>query len=233
MWNEIADCVPDWHADQVTVDWMLEQHVSQLPAAAVVIDLGCGAGDSVDLFSRILPSCAWTGVDIEDSPEVKLRRKTEANFKTFDGVNVPAGDQEVDLVYSKHVLEHVRHPEALLREVRRVLKPSGLFIGSTSHLEPYHSFQFWNFTPYGFRRILEDAGMVLREIRPGIDGRTLVERTYAGRPKSYSKYFSETSPLNGEIDRWGTNTGRSIKQVLVRKLSVCGQFAFVATRAST
>jgi len=230
MWNEIADCVPDWHVDQVTADWMLGQQLPRLPKSAVVVDLGCGAGNSVDLFRQLLPHCDWTGVDIEDSPEVRQRRRSDANFKTFDGINLSFQDEEVDLVYSKHVLEHVRYPEALLRDVRRVLKRGGLFVGATSHLEPYHSFQLWNFTPYGFRRIVEDAGMRLLEIRPGIDGRTLVDRTYAGRPKSYSKYFSETSPLNAEIDRWGEQSRRSVRQILVRKLSVSGQFAFLATR---
>jgi ubiquinone/menaquinone biosynthesis C-methylase UbiE len=38
---------------------------------------------------------------------------------TFDGVNLPFGDDDFDLVYCKQVLEHVRHPEPLLAEVGR------------------------------------------------------------------------------------------------------------------
>lgn len=230
MWNEIADCVPDSYPHQVTAEWMVERHLANVPPAATVVDLGCGAGNSVDLFRRLLPQASWTGVDIEGSPEVQSRLRTDATFVTFDGVAIPFPDGAIDLVYSKQVFEHVRHPEDLLRDVRRALKAGGLLIGSTSHLEPYHSFQLWNFTPYGFRRILADAGLDLIEIRPGIDGRTLVERTHAGRPKSYSRFFASTSPLNEEIDHWGMSEGKSVRQILVRKLSVCGQFAFVAVR---
>ena len=32
-----------------------------------VMDLGCGAGDSVDLFRSVDPDVSWVGVDIEDS----------------------------------------------------------------------------------------------------------------------------------------------------------------------
>lgn len=41
-------------------------------------------------------------------------------------------------------------PESLLADVTRVLRPGGAFVGSVSCLEPYHSFSYWNFTPYGW-----------------------------------------------------------------------------------
>ena len=37
------------------------------------MDLGCGTGDSVDLFRSVEPAVEWVGVDIEDSPEVAER----------------------------------------------------------------------------------------------------------------------------------------------------------------
>jgi hypothetical protein len=59
----------------------------------------------------------------------------------YDGVHIPLKEAAVDLVYSRQVFEHVRHPESLIGELHRVLKPGGLFVGSTSQLEPFYSRQ--------------------------------------------------------------------------------------------
>jgi ubiquinone/menaquinone biosynthesis C-methylase UbiE len=128
-------------------------------------------------------------------------------------------------VYSHQVLEHVRKPELALREIARVLEPDGLFIGQTSQFEPYHSYSLWNFTVYGFKRIVEDAGMQLAELRPGIDGFTLMRRTYEGRPPEMSKYFSQESPINEEIEKAAGDKRTQVRNF--RKLLFCGQFAFV------
>ncbi|USR91770.1 class I SAM-dependent methyltransferase [Phormidium yuhuli AB48] len=232
MWNEMKDYVPNDHSHQVTAEWMVQQVLDRLPTTSVIIDLGCGAGNSVDFFREFLPKLTWIGIDIADSPEVRKRKRSDATFMEFDGVNIPLPSNSVDLLFSRQVLEHVRYPEALLHSIVRVLKPSGYFVGSTSHLEPYHSFQLWNFTPYGFKEIVQEAGLILHEIRPGIDGKTLINRTYKGRPKTYSKYFNEESPLNLEIECWGQNTQRNHRQVLIRKLSVCGHFCFTCIKKS-
>lgn len=232
MWNEMKDYVPNDHSHQVTAEWMVQQVLDQLPTKSVIVDLGCGAGNSVDFFREFLPKLTWIGIDIADSPEVRKRKRSDATFMEFDGVNIPLPSNSVDLLFSRQVLEHVRYPEALLHSIVRILKPSGYFVGSTSHLEPYHSFQLWNFTPYGFKEIVQEAGLTLSEIRPGIDGETLINRTYKGRPKTYSKYFNEESPLNLEIERWGQNTQRNSRQVLIRKLAVCGHFCFTCIKST-
>jgi ubiquinone/menaquinone biosynthesis C-methylase UbiE len=230
MWNELADYVPNDHPGQVTAEWMVKRIKDKLPSNPVIVDLGCGAGNSVDFFREVFPGCTWVGVDIKESPEVRERKRTDATFMDFDGINIPLPTESADLVFSRQVLEHVRYPEELLKDVARILKRDGFMVGSTSQLEPYHSYQYWNFTPFGFKKIANDAGIPLKEIRPGIDGLTLVRRTYEGRPKSYSVFFSSESPLNSEIDSWAKDTGRGIRQTLMRKLSVCGQFCFICAK---
>ncbi|MBX3491405.1 MAG: FkbM family methyltransferase [Parvibaculum sp.] len=197
---------------------------------AKVLDLGCGAGNTVDFFRSRLPESKWVGVDVEQSPEVATRTRSDATFVTFDGVNLPFADGEFDLIYSNQVLEHVRHPERLLSEVHRVLSPDGFFIGQTSHLEPFHSFSYWNFTAYGFKEICESANLRLVEIRPGIDGITLVKRAYLGRPAEYSRWFAEESPVNVEIEESARKKSRSAQTINYRKLMYCGQFAFACQR---
>lgn len=230
MWNEMADYVPNDHPGQVTAEWMVKRVLDKLPPKPVIVDVGCGAGNSIDFFRNLLPECEWIGVDIAESPEVRQRKRSDAKFLEFDGINIPLPSDSVDLVFSRQVLEHVRYPEALLKDIARILKKDRFLVGSTSQLEPYHSYQYWNFTPYGFKEIAAAAGIPLNEIRPGIDGATLVRRTYEGRPKSYSTYFVTESPLNIDIDNWAAETQRSIKQTIMRKLSVCGQFCFICKK---
>ncbi|HEX2416267.1 MAG TPA: class I SAM-dependent methyltransferase, partial [Thermoleophilaceae bacterium] len=104
-----------------------------------VLDLGCGTGASLDLFRSLDPGVDWVGADVESSPEVAQRTRTDGEFVTFDGQRLPFDAESFDFVYCKQVLEHVRRPDPLIREVARVLRPEGLFAGSTSQLEAFHS----------------------------------------------------------------------------------------------
>ena len=186
----LRDVLPDDHARQSRARDEVRAQAARGFAPSEVLDLGCGKGDSIDFFRSALPGARWVGADIELSPEVLARERRDGEFVTFDGMNLPFDAGSFGLVYSHQVFEHVRHPESLLAEVRRVLRAEGLLIGQTSQLEPYHSFSLWNYTPYGFRCLLEAAGLRLVLLRPGIDGLTLIERALLGKPKEWSKWFS-------------------------------------------
>lgn len=228
IYEYLESALPRNHFHQSSAESVLRAHVVAGLTASRVLDFGCGDGRSINLFREILPDAKLTGVDIASSPEVDLRRRTDGEFVTYEGFELPFEDRSFDLVFSHQVLEHVRKPELALSEVARVLRPGGLFIGQTSQFEPYHSYSLWNFTVYGFKRIAEDAGLILDELRPGIDGFTLMQRSYQGRPTHMSRYFTEESPINVEIE--GTVVGRPVHICNYRKLMIAGQFVFVLRR---
>ncbi len=172
----IRDYLPNDHSNRQSLNSYIQQAHSQFTDSANVLDLGCGEGDSIDLFQKIAPKTIWHGVDIEDSPEVRERTREHESILTFDGVHLPYSDDNFDLIYCNQVLEHVRFPDKLITEAFRVLRPSGLFIGAVSYLEPYHSYSIFNFTPYGIVRVFTDAGFELEEIRPGSDASLLINR---------------------------------------------------------
>ena len=194
------------------------------------MDLGCGAGDSVDQFRSVDPGVSWVGVDLERSPEVASRVRADAEFRVFDGVHLPAEDASFDSVYCKQVLEHVRAPEPLIAEVARVLRPGGLFGGSTSQLEPFHSYSTWNYTPYGLSLLLEEAGLSVLEMRAGIDSLALIVNRGVGMRGWTRRWWSVESPLNRVISGFGRVRRLSPQQVNAIKLLLCGQFAFLARR---
>ena len=199
-------------------------------ASGSVLDLGCGRGDSVDQFRSVRADVEWVGVDLADSPEVRARVRTDTTFLTFDGVHIPCEDGSFDAVYCKQVLEHVRDPAPLLRDVARVLRPGGLFGGSTSQLEPYHSYSTWNYTPYGLSLLLADAGLSLVEVRPGIDSLALIVNRGVGMRRWTRRWWATESPLNRVASAFGRVRGLEARQVNAIKLLLCGQFTFLARR---
>lgn len=223
LWKVIGDRVPDDHARQVHSQYYLKEALTSTDVPDLIVDLGCGDGSSARYARRIRPDVRWVGLDITES--TYARNVTAEQVVLYDGVQLPFSDDSLPLIYSNQVFEHVRHPEPLLREIERVLRPGGTFIGSTSQLEPYHAWSLWNYTIYGFHVLVEDAGLVLEELRPGIDGIALIQRQYFGSRPEHNQWFRR-SPLNSEIDEWGVAESRGTAAINLRKLQFCGQFCF-------
>jgi ubiquinone/menaquinone biosynthesis C-methylase UbiE len=226
----LGERIPGDHSRKVLADDYAARYLSRpaRPPAPRVLDLGCGAGASVDLFRSLEPKTRWTGVDIEHSPEVAERTRTDAEFVTFDGEHLPFADASFDLVYCKQVLEHVRRPRLVLGEVARVLAPDGWFAGSTSHLEAFHSRSFWNYTPYGLMALMEETGLDLLEVRPVIDAFTLVTWRALGTPRSFYRWWARESPPYRAISLLARPARWDHRTVNTAKLVLSGQFAFLA-----
>lgn len=221
--------IPRDHARQTLAEHMATRAVAGLDAPRV-LDVGCGIGRSVEIFRANAPGSRWVGVDIEDSPEVRARTRDDAEFHTFDGVNIPFEDASFDVAYCAQVLEHVRRPEPLLAEVARVLRRGGTLAGSTSHLEPFHSRSTWNYTPHGLALLLDEAGLDEVELRPGIDALTLILRRGLGGPGFFNRWWDAESPLNTAIGLYARVRRMDPAGQNAAKLLFCGQFSFLARK---
>lgn len=232
----LGEAIPADHAEQVTLGRMLGEHLRDLAAAGRteplrVLDLGCGDGRSVAVFDAAPVPVDYLGVDIESSPEVDGRVRRDPRLLTYDGVNLPFPEGRFDLVHTQQVLEHVRHPDALMAEVRRVLAPGGLLLGSVSFLEPYHSYSVFNWSPWGIVTVLRDAGLAPLWLRPGVDGATLALRSvFFSRRKVFNRWFGRPSPLNRLHDRLGRRRGADVRRLNAMKLTTAGHIVFAARR---
>ena len=176
--NEIFEkIIPDDTTLQYTSFKMFSRIYKNLDYKAnLVLDLGCGTGRFLTELQGIDKEVKYVGVDIEESPEVASRKRSDGDFKSYDGIHIPFDDDSVDLIYCSQVLEHVREPWLLLPDISRVLSKRG-GIGSVSQLEPYHSYSVLNYTMYGIYHLFDKFGLELLELRPSIDGIELVNRT--------------------------------------------------------
>ena len=224
--------IPSDHARQSTPQAFVRRLRELAPGvqAPIVVDLGCGLGASSDAFTDAYPGVAWIGLDVPGSPEVSARASTQRRFVTFDGERIPFADGSVDLVYCKQVLEHVSRPAPLIAEVQRVLRPGAHFAGSTSQLEPFHSFSTGNHTPYGLRLLLEGAGLELVEIRPGMDALTLIARRALRGRALFDRWWERESPLNKVISVVSRLRRQSPEETNATKLLFAGHVCFLARR---
>ncbi len=224
--------IPSDHFKQVTLEYYLEKilKLQGINKSFTVLDLGCGKGESINYFTKLNNKIEWYGVDIEKSPEVLSRTGSSERFITFDGINIPFEDNYFDLIFSKQVFEHVKNPRELLAEVSRVLKPGGYFVGSTSHLEPFHSYSYWNYTPFGFSVLIEEVNLKLLHLRAGIDSFTLIFRKIVGSPKFFDIFWKTESPFNFILYLIGKLFRVSVPTMNAIKLQFCGQFIFFVTK---
>ena len=225
----LAKQIPHDSSQQIDSEYYIRYLLPGNLSMPKILDLGCGQGNSEAVFKAHSQDMQWYGLDIDESPEVNSRTK-QGNFYTFDGINIPFEDNYFDIIYSNQVFEHVRYPEALLAEIERVLKPGAYFVGSVSYLEPYHSFSFWNYTPYGFKEIALKAGLETIEIRPSIDALTLIVRRILGAPKFFARWWKRESPLNALISLVGKLTKKDAASINAIKLIFCGQFCFLTQK---
>ena len=223
----LGDAVPGDHSRQQLADAWVPRLVDPAAPAPAVLDLGCGPGGSRDVFRAAHPDVRWTGLDVPDSPSPP---PPDPDIRLYDGGRIPFDDGSFDVVFCKQVLEHVEDPRLVLAEVARVLAPGGWFAGSTSQLEPFHARSTFGYTPYGLALLLREAGLELSEVRPGIDGLTLIARSLTRRARVFGRWFGRDSPANRALDLAGRAAGASPAEINAAKLKFCGQFAFLARR---
>lgn len=96
-----------------------------------VLDLGCGSGDYLDVLAG--RPVAYSGIDFSANMIQSARERADAlgikaDLRIGDVENLPYSDKTFDLVLAIGLIEYFDHPDALLREIRRVLTVGGLLV---------------------------------------------------------------------------------------------------------
>lgn len=97
-----------------------------------ILVVGCGDGNDAAALAGHF-ACPVNAIDIEDY--FNPRNAAAVHFDRMDARNLQFPAASFGLVYSFHALEHIPHPDQALKEVRRVLRPGGLYcIGTPNRL---------------------------------------------------------------------------------------------------
>jgi SAM-dependent methyltransferase len=92
-----------------------------------VLDLGCRSGA---LTKHFLDGNEVVGVDVDESALAKAEALGIDVVVADVEDPLPLESESFDAVVAGELLEHVRVPQALVAEARRVLRPGGVFVGS-------------------------------------------------------------------------------------------------------
>lgn len=115
------------------------------------LDVGCSAGYIADELAKA--GAATHGVDIDEGGIARARERfgDHVEFHLGDGEDLPFEDDSVDVVVFNHIYEHVVDPDKVVREIHRVLSPSGVaYFGLVNRLgviEPHHKLPFLSYLP--------------------------------------------------------------------------------------
>lgn len=144
---------------------------------------------------------------------------------------LPFSDNSFDAVFSFAVLEHVKYPFQVAKEMTRVLKPGGKFLVSAAFLQPLHAYphHYFNMTQHGLKTLFEDDieidNQFLTDSTGAIGSLTwLIKHWVHNLPLKEKKKFSRMriGDFLGEADEY-------LNESFVTKLSKEVQFELACT----
>ena len=127
---------------------------AELPIQGPVVEIGSfqveGQEEIADL-RPFFPGLSYVGVDVR--PGTGVDRIEDACALSF-------AEGSIGTVLMMETLEHISDPARALAEVRRTLRPDGLFVLSTPFALQIHEYpnDYWRFTPAAYDLMLETLG---------------------------------------------------------------------------
>lgn len=160
--------------------------LGKLSKGKKVVDVGCGYGKTRKIVEQA--GGEWVGVEPFEGG---------AHTVVGDAQNLPFADETFDIVYMNAVLEHVPDASKAFKEVARVLKKGGIFIGYVAYMECFHEISYSHLSFKALEYFANDNGLKLEKIaggrRFGID--------YHMQVLFYPLSFSFMRPLRASLIR--------------------------------
>lgn len=123
---------PEFFCEYKIKDLLLLVQSYNLPTNGKLLDFGCGVGSSVGMMKKYFPNAEIFGVDVsEKSIEIAQSRFGDfAQIQTYDGEILPYNSETFDIIFAACVFHHIpqQYYQAIFQEIKRVLKPNGIFV---------------------------------------------------------------------------------------------------------
>jgi ubiquinone/menaquinone biosynthesis C-methylase UbiE len=107
--------------------------IERLEKGIDVLDVGCGQGVGMNLLARTFPNSRFTGHDFSEAGIARARAEAEANgtsnvtFEVKDAAKLDA-TQAYDLITTFDAIHDQVHPERVLSNIARALRPGGVYL---------------------------------------------------------------------------------------------------------
>jgi len=154
--------------------WVKAEHLARFEFACefvkdkIVIDCACGSGIGSQMFAKAGAQKIYAFDLSADAIKSAQKKFKQPNlfFQTADATNLPLPDHSADIYISFETIEHLPDAKKFLQEVKRILKPSGIFICSTPNRtvtnpntkitdKPWNKFHICEYTQEEFTDLLK------------------------------------------------------------------------------
>ncbi len=143
------------------------------PSKGTLLDIGAGTGD----FLLTAKQNGWQTLGIEPSEKAKgIAIKKGVDFLESTAT---IADHSIDAITMWHVLEHVPDIEKQIRELKRLIKPTGTIIIAVPNFNSYDAKHYgnfwaaydvprhlWHFSKTAIKIIFEREGLQLQKVLP-------------------------------------------------------------------
>jgi len=115
--------------------WVGDQLIEKIPDCSpeTIVDLGCGTGYFSDALKQKFTGAKYIGIDLsEDMAKYAKNHHASVNsWITADAESLPFKSNSIDLIFSSLAIQWCSDLPNLLKEIKRVLSPKGIFVFST------------------------------------------------------------------------------------------------------
>jgi ubiquinone/menaquinone biosynthesis C-methylase UbiE len=155
-----------------------------------VADIGCGNGYGTVYMSQFAEKA--TGLDysqetIKQSNE-ENKDKKNLNFVSCKVPPICLPDNYADVVTSFQFIEHIHERAEFIKDVKRILKPGGVFICSTPNIKKSIARNPFHVHEYTFDEMRAEVGKVFDDFElMGLQGNEAVNKYYADNNRFVQK----------------------------------------------
>jgi SAM-dependent methyltransferase len=172
---------------RLMADELLEKY--PLPANATILDIGCGQGPALELFTE--RGFAPQGITLNDEDVAVCRQKGFQVVK-MDQSFLDFEDAAFDLVWCRHCIEHSVFPLFTLQGLCRVLRETGILYIEVPAPEtaPHHEANpnhYSVLTKTAWSSLIQRSGMV-------VDEEKTIEFDTVSGPDAYWGFFIRKQP---------------------------------------
>jgi len=154
--------------------------------SAKLLEIGAGTG-ATSAYALATGKCGWCcGVELCEAPAQLARTKLQQVIVgDVEDLDLEFPDNHFDVLLLSEVLEHLRDPWAVLKQLARLLKPGALVMAGSPNVShhsvilnllrgawPHESHGIYDathlrwFTPTSYRRMFEECGFIVDSVGP-------------------------------------------------------------------